>query len=509
MAVSLGRLRSALFRKSGWAQAALDGKTYFAGFALSLSRLWTCLLDPLTPHQGRSYPTRVVAITDGQHAVKHHDSPDDQPVPLADLSAHIPPRPFPDPPQHLPEFARTDILTTPQVFGSVFRTLPRQEWCRLKVQIGSYAPDEPVLHIEHPPHILQPLDDQAGAGDDSDVESDAGSVYTVLEGGITTQERLWNESLGRPKRRLVPVVDTRAGKRSKVGIAEDIVPAESNLDIDQAGQEDEPATNPTEATNPIEGPVVLQDHIPLELVDDSAIAPVVDAPMDLGEPNIFEDPLNDEIAYSPALGPRPDDILFDLSDDAHEDDDDETHRSESEVWAELDDPAKMQAFTPAPIPGDYEVSDDEEHGNGADEGTEAIRAAILSSDAVEEEEAAANGDVLGAVDVDVNVDVEMIEDGPSESNVEEADVAPTAAHVLEVVEETTTTSAIAQVDEDAMDEIVESEIPASDPTNTVKVNGYAVDDPMQVDASRRRNTCGRGLVDNRDCHRASLLTPGR
>lgn len=335
------------------------------------------------------------------------------------------------------------------------------------------------MHIEHPPHILQPLDDQAAAGDDSDVESDVGTVYTVLEGGITTQERLLDESLGRPKRRLVPVVDIRVGKRSKVGTVEGIVPAEPNLDIDQAGQEDEPATNP------IEGPVVLQDHIPLELVDDSAIAPVVDAPMDLGEPNIFEDPLNDEIAYSPALGPRPDDILFDLSDDGHEDDDDETHRSESEVWAELDDPAKMQAFTPAPVPGDYEVSDDEEQGNGADEGTEAIRAAILSSDAVEEEEAAANGDLLGDVDVDadvdVNVNVEMIEDGPSESNVEEANIAPTAAYALEVVEETTTTSAIAQVDEGALDEIIESDIPAVDPTNIVKVNGHAVDDSMQVD----------------------------
>ena len=168
-----------------------------------------------------SHLTRVSLVQQGrrnaddQHAVKHHDSPEDQPVPLADLSAHIPPPPFPDPPQHLPESARTDILTTPQVFGSVFRTLPRQEWCRLKVQNGSYAPDEPVLHVEHPPHILQPLDDQAG--NDSDVESDAGTVYTVLEGGITTQERLLDESLGRPKRRLVPVVDIRAGKRSKVG----------------------------------------------------------------------------------------------------------------------------------------------------------------------------------------------------------------------------------------------------------------------------------------------------
>lgn len=431
---------------------------------ISLGQVW--------PNQGRRG-------ADDQHAVKHHDSPEDQPVPLADLSTHIPPPPFPDPPQHLPESARTDILTTPQVFGSVFRTLPRQEWCRLKVQNGSYAPDEPVLHIEHPPHILQPLDDQAAAGDDSDVESEAGTVYTVLEGGITTQERLLDESLGRPKRRLVPVVDIRVGKRSKVGTVEDIVPADpasGGGELVQAGPEGEPTIDPTE------GPVVLQDHIPLELVDDSAIAPVVDAPMDLGEPNIFEDPLNDEIAYSPALGPRPDDILFDLSDDAHEDDDDETDRSESEVWAELDDPAKMQAFTPAPIPGDYDVSEDgdEEHklDGDEDEGTEAIRAAILSSDAVEEEEAAANGDVLADVDVDVNV--EMIENGPSENNVEEADIAPTAAPVLELVKETTTTTtAIAHVDEGAMNEIVETDVPAADPIDLI--NGHAVDDPMQVD----------------------------
>jgi hypothetical protein len=452
-----------------------------------------------------SHLTRVSTLppsgfADNQHAVKHHDSPEDQAVPLADLSAQLPPPPFPDPPQHLPESARTDILTTPQVYGNIFRTLPRQEWCRLKVQNGSYAPDEPVLHIEHPPHILKPLDDERAGGElDADNDSDVGTVYTVLEGGIMTEERLLDESLGRPKRRLFPVVDIRVGKRSKVGTAEDLVHP------DPLGELEHAAPEGNGHADHVDKIAAQQDHIPLDLVDDAAIAPIEDAPMDLGEPHTFEDPLNDEIAYSPALGPRPDDILFDLSDDGNgngDEDENHTQRSESEVWAELDDPAKMQAFTPAPIPGEYDLSDEddegEQRGDDDDEGTEAIRAAILSSDAAaEEEEAAANGhgdaDVDGDMDEDVDVEMEevVVEDGPSPVDLAEGKTGSSAGS-KEVIEGTTITTVITQVDEGAMAEPVGSDIPVLESvltttTTTIQAGADANATPANEDIENIEN----------------------
>jgi hypothetical protein len=280
------------------------------------------------------------------------------------------------------------------------------------------------LHIEHPPHILQPL------GEGNDV-SEAGSVFTNLEGGAVTEERLLDESLGRPKRRLVPVVDLRVGKRSKVGTADDIVhddvDGEANADAD-VEHEDGPNqvqdlsvdTEPQmEVADSADQPGLVQDKEAQSnpsKTPDNDLAPSLlaeETHMDLGEPAALEDPIDNETTYSPLLGPRPDDILFSEDGDAENGDGD---ASESEVWAELEDQEMTQAFTPAAVPGGYDLSEDEDEDEEEDGGmdddedvrTEEIRAAILSDPldsgdisaaaidqepTTETEEAALNGDV--------------------------------------------------------------------------------------------------------------------
>jgi hypothetical protein len=229
--------------------------------------------------------------------------------------------------------------------------------------------------------------------------SEAGSVFTNLEGGAVTEERLLDESLGRPKRRLVPVVDLRVRKRSKVGTADDIVHDDVDGEAD-ADAEVEHADQPSQAqdlTIDIESQAEVADTAdqPGPMLDDQGqsdisktqdndLAPALlaeETHMDLGEPAALEDPIDNETTYSPLLGPRPDDILFSDDGDAENGDGD---ASESEVWAELEDQEMTQAFTPAAIPGQYDLSDDEdeEEDGGMDDDedvrTEEIRAAILS-----------------------------------------------------------------------------------------------------------------------------------
>jgi len=458
MAVSLGRMRATLFFYFEGSGTAFDGKTYFSSPRMSLSRLRSLILDSLSFDQGKLYSI-CSGIADKQHAVKHHDSPSDLPVPLADLSAQIPPPPFPDPPQHLPESARTDILTTPLTGGSIYNSVTRREWCKLKVLNGCYAPDEPVLHIEHPPHILQPL------GEGGDDESEAGSVYTNLEGGAVTEERLLDHSIGRPKRRLIPVVELRVRKRSKAGTAEDIVHYEDDLEPEMGATaeiegEDRPDQGQdlaidiefqAEVADSAEQPGLGlgdEEQSNASKMQDNDIAPTLlaeEIQMDLGEPAALEDPVDSEAAYSPLVGPRPDDILFDLSDD----DDAETGEgdgdaSEAEVWAELEDQEMTQAFTPAAMPGGYDLSDDEDEGeNGQkaedeDVRTEEIRAAILS-DPLDLDDVPAKADTreptMGSEEADLNrdVDTETVDEHASKSVITKASEAvldiskPTAA----------------------------------------------------------------------------------
>jgi hypothetical protein len=236
---------------------------------------------------------------------------------------------------------------------------------------------EPVLHVTHPPHILHRSED-----DESDSDSDADTVYTTLEGGAVTEERMMYDSLGKRKRRLIPTASIRVSRRSKEGSAGDI--AHDSDDEAADARED-----PTDGTDP---------NLDLDPDLDRAIQ----MDLDLGEELDLDDPIQDGQAFAPVLGPRPEDILFDLSDESSNGEGPsgtQTPASEAEVWAELEDVEMNEAYTPAGMLGDYEMSDDEESSANAgqeveDEGlpegvidfgytdaeTDAIRQAILHTE---------------------------------------------------------------------------------------------------------------------------------
>lgn len=131
--------------------------------------------------------------------------------------------------------------------------------------------------------------------------SDSESLYTTLDGGAVTEERLLDESTGRSKRRLFPVVDIRVGKLANAGWYQD----------------------PTGARQ---------------------------KPSNKDEPIVIDEALHElDAAASPQPRAR-----FNLSESVHED---ETRKSESEVWAELEDDAVETAFTPAGFPAaDFDLN---------------------------------------------------------------------------------------------------------------------------------------------------------
>ncbi len=130
--------------------------------------------------------------------MKQHDDPSDRPRPLADLSIHLPP-PLPIPSQTIPKTARTDELTTHLVTGSTARFAHRREHVRHKVAIGCLAGDDPIIHVEHPPHILEPLEENSSVPVSNPTTVD-GFVEREKEG------RLLDKVLGR-KRRLEVVIE--------------------------------------------------------------------------------------------------------------------------------------------------------------------------------------------------------------------------------------------------------------------------------------------------------------
>ncbi|WVR04457.1 hypothetical protein IAU60_001460 [Kwoniella sp. DSM 27419] len=118
------------------------------------------------PYQdcGLSSPT-IYHLT--RHVMKAHDSPTDRPCPLATVLIAAPRTKGPL--RALPEMARTDELTTSRVLGSQHRTPFHIERVKLKVAAYCFAGDNPVIHVQHPPHMLQVIDSTLS---DSEVDSD-------------------------------------------------------------------------------------------------------------------------------------------------------------------------------------------------------------------------------------------------------------------------------------------------------------------------------------------------
>ncbi|ORY20712.1 hypothetical protein BCR39DRAFT_554918 [Naematelia encephala] len=101
-----------------------------------------------------------------RHVMKQHD--EDQPLPDSSLHTHLPP-PFPIPlDQPLPEAARTDLLACPIILGTAYSSAYRREWVRHKVQTHCLAGDDPVVHVEHPPHMLEHISVSSESVPDTD-----------------------------------------------------------------------------------------------------------------------------------------------------------------------------------------------------------------------------------------------------------------------------------------------------------------------------------------------------
>jgi hypothetical protein len=158
-----------------------------------------------------------------------HDTDSDHPVPLANLS-HIESRPLSDDQNqdqdlNLPEEARTDILTTPRVPGLLPRSLVRRQFVVDKVASECFAGDDPVFHVEHPPHMLEAAagrtagdyevsddsedDDQVGGvnGEEKEQEGDADNVdnYGLMDWQAVVKDRERRAEL-RLGRRMLQVV---------------------------------------------------------------------------------------------------------------------------------------------------------------------------------------------------------------------------------------------------------------------------------------------------------------
>ena len=124
--------------------------------------------------------------------MKQHDDANEQLRPNTNLSTrHAPSRPIPNRP--LPAIARTDELATLAVRGSVYMSGFRQEWAKLRVANSCFAGDDPIIHVEHPPHMLQVLDEG------SDVKS-VSDGDVLMDGDEMMEQRLLDRAEGKNRR---------------------------------------------------------------------------------------------------------------------------------------------------------------------------------------------------------------------------------------------------------------------------------------------------------------------
>ncbi|ORX34418.1 hypothetical protein BD324DRAFT_149350 [Kockovaella imperatae] len=136
-----------------------------------------------------------------RHVQRHHEDELENVNPLADLSKPAPLKPSSPIDHILPEIAYTDQLTTSPVLGTVYPTMFRREWARAKVAANCFAGENPVMHVEHPPHMLERIDVDSDSEPESD-ESDA-----LLDAGAVRVERLADRGWSRQTRRFICVVE--------------------------------------------------------------------------------------------------------------------------------------------------------------------------------------------------------------------------------------------------------------------------------------------------------------
>lgn len=148
--------------------------------------------------------------------MKQHES--DDPRPLADLSERIEP---PKPVQALPEIARTDELTTPRIPGSIYTSQYRRDWAIARVADNCFGGDDPIMHVEHAPHMLEAAatSEEEKTTDNADEEGDANDMENDLyNANEMDEQRAADRKEGKPSRwQPVILVPSRSALRSGSG----------------------------------------------------------------------------------------------------------------------------------------------------------------------------------------------------------------------------------------------------------------------------------------------------
>ncbi|KAK8846774.1 hypothetical protein IAR55_005862 [Kwoniella newhampshirensis] len=186
-----------------------EGKLVQHMMARHVSRVLDC------PYEGCDLTSPTISHLT-RHVMKTHDEPTDIARPLADLSANLAPPPSPPP---LPEVIRTDELTTPLVIGSSYRLPAQVERLRYKILTHCFAGDDPVIHVEHPPHMLEKVGTETPLSVLADIEDDVDENDLMgPEGGEKPRgngergPRLLDQVLGR-KRKDISSGGRRKGQR--------------------------------------------------------------------------------------------------------------------------------------------------------------------------------------------------------------------------------------------------------------------------------------------------------
>ncbi|WWD07910.1 hypothetical protein V865_006017 [Kwoniella europaea PYCC6329] len=140
-----------------------------------------------------------------RHVMKQHDSPSDHPVPLANISIPLPP---PSPPTELlPEIARANELTTQRALGSAHRSAFYNNKVKEKVASHCFAGPDPVIHVVHPPHMLEIVDDEDDVIDSTGKEKKR-RVQVVVEIPLSKRRKLTEQEKRDRVLRMMNSIDT-------------------------------------------------------------------------------------------------------------------------------------------------------------------------------------------------------------------------------------------------------------------------------------------------------------
>ncbi|KAK6903966.1 hypothetical protein I203_107477 [Kwoniella mangroviensis CBS 8507] len=140
-----------------------------------------------------------------RHVMKQHDSPSDHPVALANISIPLPPPSSPT--EQLPEIARADELTTQRVLGSAHRSAFYSARVKEKVDSHCFAGPDPVIHVEHPPHMLEIVDDEDDVIDSTGKEKKR-RVQVVVEIPMSKRRKLTEQEKRDRVLRMMNSIDT-------------------------------------------------------------------------------------------------------------------------------------------------------------------------------------------------------------------------------------------------------------------------------------------------------------